>query len=424
MNRRTACLGVATLSLTAGIVLAAGATSANSAVPVPLMVIANHLTLDHLGHNLLTTNRQSLLALDRNPLTTASFAAGPLHDALLDPWARDVMKDLVECALTTKQRVEWTPPAYEGAWAPTAEERAARAQPDSPLSYSGSMGLCPAWADPLWPERDKAHNAMRASCQELVSACLLAKNNAFGVRVNISARGRVPSDKPGTTRMLQVDAAEKTNYPWREGAFFGNLFNASALNTDFEVTLVAGKIVRPSLTTAHLDDMIYKEAFVCHPQEHAAGPQYDDTIYMQRRVCARSTGGGQPGCLAKHVGACQSYAASVPGAAEMGRANVCEGAPVDGTYTGPCTGEAGDARRWMNPVTVYLRQPCDVFGPKGCQELNESGSGPVAVRWPPVIARQPPDPIIRVPKGDPPPTDGLPAQRKAVPTQLSGPTKP
>ncbi|WP_437539129.1 hypothetical protein WME79_23305 [Sorangium sp. So ce726] len=425
---------MATLSLAAGIMLAASATSASGAPPVPLMVIANHLTLDHLGHNLLTTNRQSLQALDRNPLTTASFAAGPLHDALLDPWARDVMKDLVECALSTKQRVEWTPPANEGAWAPTPEERAARAasaQPDSALSYSGSMGLCPAWADPQWPARDKAHNAMRASCQELVSACLLAKNNAFGARVNISARGRVLPERPGVlperpgeTRMLPVDVGEKTDYPWREGAFFGNLFNASALNTDFEVTLVAGKVVRPTLTTAHLDDMIYGEAFVCHPQEHAAGPQYDDFIYMQRRVCARSTGGGQPGCLAKHVGACRSYADGVSGTGEMGRANVCAGDPVDGTYTGPCTGEAGDTRRWMHPVTVYLRQPCDVFGPRRCLELNENGSGPVAVRKPPVINRQPPDPIFRVPQGDPPPMQGPPPQGKVVPTQLRGPTKP
>ncbi|WP_437594439.1 hypothetical protein [Sorangium sp. So ce1000] len=410
MNRRTACLGVATLSLTAGIVLAAGVTSANGALPVPLMVIANHLTLDHLGHNLLTTNRQSLLALDRNPLTTASFAAGTLHDALLDPSARDVMKDLVACALAPKQRVQWTPPASEGAWAPTPEERAARAQPDSPLSYSGSIGLCPEWADPLWPTRDKAHNAMRASCQELVSACLLAKNNAFGERVDISARGRMLSDKAGQGRAIPVDATEKADYPWREGAFFGNLFNPSALNTDFEVTLVAGKVTRPTLTPAHLDDMIYKEAFVCHPEEHAAGPRYDEVTYMQRRVCARSTGGGQPGCLAKHVGACGSYAAG--GSQQMGQENVCAGEPVDGTYTGPCTGNAGDAKRWMHPVTVYLREPCDVFGSKKCNALNDNGSSPVLVRKP--SGPQPANPNLRVPQGDPPPTQALPAQRKVV----------
>ncbi|WP_437641948.1 hypothetical protein [Sorangium sp. So ce854] len=350
MNRRTACLRVSTLSLTAGILLAASASSA-SGIRVPLMVTANHLTLDHLGRNLLTANKTNVAALVSSPLKSESFTSGPLHGALIDPHARAVMEALVECALTEEQSVSWSP---------TAEEQRGFSQYLGGFEakpWKGEIGLCPQWAE----------GPASTACQELVSACLLARNNAYGARVDISLQGdrrlvapmSFPVD-PASSPAMQ----EFARFPQREGAFFGNLFDPNALNPHAEVTLV--KVARdltkagPEIRRPPLDpkEGIYGHAYVCHPSK----PVFQASAYMKRRVCAWSSGASPAGCIAEHVGACHE-----PMTDQYVCGEVCDARTTQCTYQNCTAGE----KTWTHPITVFLDRRC-YFDAATCADLEQN----------------------------------------------------
>ncbi|MRG90804.1 hypothetical protein [Polyangium spumosum] len=73
--------------------------------------------------------------------------------------------------------------------------------------YEGEVGLAPAWQEaPL----DEAG-------QQWVSACLGARTNRYGRVVDISMRGSAEG-------LGAVDDAERKEFPYEEGAFWGNLF--------------------------------------------------------------------------------------------------------------------------------------------------------------------------------------------------------
>ncbi|WP_438030826.1 hypothetical protein [Sorangium sp. So ce233] len=423
MNRRTVCLGLSSLLLTAGLGLAASVSGAPHAPPVPLMQFGNHLTLDRLGFNLLTTNRQSLTALVNNPLSTASFTPkatlrgdpaaealrgrlpvspgravttkplkdrpggpgrlvdqGTLHKALLDPAAREVMKDLVECALGSHQTVSWTAGAQE--WSPTAEESAEVSRAGQ-LTWRGvGAGLCPAWAT----------GAPDARCQELVSACLLTRNNAMGRIQDISLRGGAIATSP----------AELQRYPEREGAFFGNILDPAALNPAAE-KLSVGQ-ARPAV------DVIYRKAFVCSPPDtralRAFGCDNGTWVnWMSSRVCAvpdPKGGSHHQGCVAEYVGACGARDEQLPPQISQ---HVC--APEDPRqHTYPSCTAGG--RAWAHPVTVFLPSAPRTGSARGClpqpapdarsrlqspvvdpmpirtrpEELRQGGGAPIAPRSP------------------------------------------
>lgn len=108
-------------------------------------------------------------------------------------WGAQFMKYLVSCALPEGVKVR-LPAAPEG-----------RTQ-----VLSGSMGLAPAWRE----------RAITPEEQRSVSACLLARINAFGVPVVLSMR-RDGLDEPES---LRAGKDERARFPRLEGAFFGNLF--------------------------------------------------------------------------------------------------------------------------------------------------------------------------------------------------------
>ncbi|WP_129348538.1 hypothetical protein [Sorangium cellulosum] len=344
MNRRTVCLGLSTLLSGAGLALAASASGAPPALPVPMMQAGNHLSLEQLGFNMLTTNRRSLTALVSNPFNDASFSAGArlagragtpvpagtLHRALLDPSAREVMKDLVECALGGHQRVSWTPGAKE-AWRPTAEESSAVARTGK-LTWTGrGAGLCPAWAT----------GAPDASCQELVSSCLLTRNNARGRPASISIRG--------THAALATTKEERERYKELEGAFFGNILDPDGLNPAAEKTAVDQAPPRVGV--------IYNKAFVCSPPDprflmSIGCDNMKPQVWISTRVCAvpdLKDGARHEGCVATYAGSCRE---ATPNAPAGTRVNVCAPASkASGDVYPSCT--AG-GRTWARPASVFL----------------------------------------------------------------------
>jgi hypothetical protein len=131
--------------------------------------VANSLTTRALVLNAITTNPEAIPLLVGNGLVPL-FAPGSgnayLQQQLVDADARQVMSYLVGCALPAGASVPWKNPATG-----LVEQ------------WDGKLGLCPEWkvGEPT------------PACLNWVSACLLARNNALGRRVELSLRGEDPT---------------------------------------------------------------------------------------------------------------------------------------------------------------------------------------------------------------------------------------
>jgi len=153
---------------------------------------ANALTANALTANALTANALTANALTANALTANALTANALTaNALRDPLSRELMKYVVSCALDDRDSitVEIDGHSYE---------------------FDGSLGLAPEWGRP--------HGSCDGSCQRWVSACVLARVDAMGVKREISIRG--------DSHVLHPSKDEVQTYTVQEGAYFGNLFVA------------------------------------------------------------------------------------------------------------------------------------------------------------------------------------------------------
>lgn len=127
--------------------------------------VGNGLPTSALVLNALSANPLANQWLATSPLSSATFSDSYMQAQLMDPDARKFMKYLVSCALGRNQQVTWVNP--------TTSETA---------TWHGSMGLCSEWNT----------QAPSQQCLELVSSCVLARNNALGVRVVLSVTGEDP----------------------------------------------------------------------------------------------------------------------------------------------------------------------------------------------------------------------------------------
>jgi hypothetical protein len=427
---------------------------ASRAAAEPGIRILNSLATQDLQLNALTTNREALKALTSGPLSTAAFANDSrLVHTLEHPPALRVMEYLVQCALPATSEVRW------------------KSHAGVEHTFQGAAGLCPEWETDA-PSRE---------CQGYVTACLLSRNNAYHLAVELSLRGEDPRSfkrfnpsgaavewspmflpcgpgeaglgpecgwlgegvgqcTPGTVvtvaagapwpgtctgrlgdirgdRVLRVcdqakgctradylaeadqdgcggiapsatfvcpadgeysvmsapyerDALPGTwarpqatsgTYPadsfgaftFREGAFFGNLFDPDALS--IEVLLVPEKDFFPVVSRKAYEGYPYLNVFACHSRDWVSG---DD--HLRSRICANATVGSESveGCLARPVGPCEpGGTSSLPP-----RCWVNDGARVtgDGDFE-ECQDDSGS---WhLEPITVYLRSPCDLLPP-------------------------------------------------------------
>ena len=175
--------------------------------------------------------------------------------------------------------------AYLAGCALPAGEAAMLATPDGPVRLEGSLGLAPNWR----------RRGLAPAEARLVSACILARTNRFGVPVEISLRADPEMSDPPPA--LRADATERTEFPLHEGAFFGDLFALSA------------------------------PARVCQGRAAIETP---DRLRAARRVCALSSGATTP-----------------------------DGRPLSAcgfVITGPCAGP-GDKPLPEDAIHVYLTRP-------------------------------------------------------------------
>lgn len=94
-------------------------------------------------------------------------------------------------------------------------------------TFSGGIGVAPEWET----------GACDATCQENVSACMLAHINTSGRHISLW----LDSDNPA------IGYGQSTLYPYQEGSFFGNIFESPPQayycnGKDFELGVVPGRL--------------------------------------------------------------------------------------------------------------------------------------------------------------------------------------
>jgi hypothetical protein len=163
------------------------------------LLTANLLTANLLTANLLTANLLTANSLISSTLTSSGLGA-PVQTALQDvtPMGandRTLFHYIATCALNATQSVSYTWSDSNGV-AQTVTE-------------TGEVALAPGWAT----------GPLDRTGQQLVSGCVAARVNAFGVSVHLSARSPIIA--------ATTPSSELAAYPYVEGAFWGNLFTQS-----------------------------------------------------------------------------------------------------------------------------------------------------------------------------------------------------
>ncbi|WP_224248105.1 hypothetical protein [Hyalangium gracile] len=145
--------------------------------------------------NGVTLNGVTLNGLAMNGLGTADFAGWFAQDTALNSM---VMKYVVKCA------------------APAGQSRSYQdASTGTTYTWQGSLGLAPDWA---------SGQQMTEAEQQLVSACLAAHVNKYGMHVPLSVLGRTARQQP-----IAYSSEELQTFRRREACFFGNLFTGEGV---------------------------------------------------------------------------------------------------------------------------------------------------------------------------------------------------
>ncbi|WP_223633183.1 hypothetical protein [Corallococcus sp. EGB] len=178
---------------------APGTREASSADPLAAKEQAalsyNSLSFNGLSFNGLSFNGLSFNGLSFNGLSSEAFTAWFNADPAL---ADEVMRYVVRCAVPAGQTRSYTEP-----------------QTNTVHTWAGLLGLTPGWAGGA---------PATVAEQQVISACLAAHTNPFGVSVPISVLGR-----DGLGAEIPVSAQELATFAWPESCFFGNLFQEQGL---------------------------------------------------------------------------------------------------------------------------------------------------------------------------------------------------
>jgi hypothetical protein len=157
------------------------------------LAVTNGLSFNGLSFNGLSFNGLSFNGLSFNGLNSAAF-----HSWFQEqPELRDtLMSYLIQCAVPSGQTRTYT-----------------NTQTGVTYTWKGNLGLAPDWA---------SGKPATVKEQQVVSGCLAAHGNKYGVHIPISVLGK---DAKGVT--IPYTSSELTTFSEKEGCFFGNLFNGN-----------------------------------------------------------------------------------------------------------------------------------------------------------------------------------------------------
>ncbi len=210
------------------------------------LVSQNGLSTNGLSTNGLSTNGLSTNGLSTNGLSTNGLSTNGLSTNGFNTWfgenparSDEVMRYITRCALPAGQTLTYTHAGTTYTW-------------------TGVLGLAPGWAGGA---------SATVAEQQVVSGCLAAHVNKYGVHLNISVLGR---DALGG--VIPTSTEELQTFGQPEAVFFGNLFNGEGL-------------------------------FAANDADYLA---YDQSTV---RACGLSSWAGDPDCavVISHVGSARSY---------------------------------------------------------------------------------------------------------------------
>jgi hypothetical protein len=210
----------------------------------------NGLAMNGLAMNGLAMNGLAMNGLAMNGLSTAAFSAWFQKDPALSDM---VMRYVVRCAVRTGERRTYT-------------------QPQTNVSYTweGSLGLAPGWASGL------PANTVE---QRVITACMAAHANRFGLHLTISVLGRGALGLP-----IPYTRAELKKYSAREACFFGNLFTGEGAYVGLDAESSDGDpITTRACETVHSPTGCAPLVLVGQCRRHCtldgAGPFYKSCTY-------------------------------------------------------------------------------------------------------------------------------------------------
>ncbi len=167
--------------------------------------LTNGLSGNGLSGNGLSGNGLSGNGLLMNPLKTGVLTTGTMMNSTD---GRSTMSYIVKCAL------------------PSGHSITAKDSTGTSYTYAGLIGTAPEWET----------GTCNTTCQERMSACLLAHVNTSGVHIPIWI------DSEGA-----IGWGQSTSYPYQEGSFFGNIFVNPPVarycnGRDFDSATVPGRL--------------------------------------------------------------------------------------------------------------------------------------------------------------------------------------
>lgn len=160
----------------------------------------NGMSQNGMSQNGMSQNGLSVNGLSQSGLTAAALATDAFRLWFeADPRLRAVtMKYLVRCGAPATVTLSYTSAATGLTYA-----------------WPGNLGVAPSWS---------SGHAISTAEQQLLSACLAAHVNKFGLQIAIGVEGK---DASGAT--LPMAPGELTTYSLRESCFFGNLFTGEGI---------------------------------------------------------------------------------------------------------------------------------------------------------------------------------------------------
>jgi hypothetical protein len=259
----------------------------------------NGMTTNGMKGNGLLLSGANSNSIANNGLTNATLASGHFHGWFNSnsAYSNMVMTYLVRCAV------------------PAGQTRSYK-HGNTTYSWQGLLGLAPFWS---------TGTAISQMEQDLVSACLGAHANRFGVHVPFSIVGF-----KGDQTLLTFQPGEAAAYPNPEGAFFGNIFNG-------------GEVYSCSSNLTNADG-------ISGPRECAMGD-------MPTNVCSPLV---DTGSLCSQI----CYRMNLPG---LGNAYVACIAPDGQWYPALTTALSDESIYWCGDGTCQFTESCyDRSSDTGC----------------------------------------------------------
>jgi hypothetical protein len=166
---------------------------------------AEQMTTLGLSTNGLSTNGLSTNGLSTNGLSTNGLSTNGLQTTTFQDWFNadpslraPVMRYIVMCAVPEGQSRTYTNPATGQTY-----------------TWHGLLGLAPDWS---------AGGQPTVAEQQIITACLAAHTNKFGLNIQVSVLGRSSQNVE-----IPYTSAELASYSEREACFFGNTFNGEGI---------------------------------------------------------------------------------------------------------------------------------------------------------------------------------------------------